>query len=91
MTKEEIEVIHKQAENGGKAKIALEVLKSVIHDIIEDSKDEFSKIPLANYQNIDNNKIYVLLSRIEVSRLILLEIRRRIDDGERAQKLINGE
>lgn len=90
--REELEVIHKEIENGGKAKIALEVLDSVINEIIENSKNEFAKISLANYQKNDNNYIWMLLSHIEVAKKIQNLIRMRIDNGERAaSKLINGE
>lgn len=92
MTREELEVIHKQIDSGGKAEIALEVLDTVIDKIIEDSKEEFANLPLDYYQNIDNTKIYVIKSRINVARTIGTEIRKIIDDGERARnKLINGE
>lgn len=92
ISREELEVIHKEIENGGKAKIALEVLDSVINEIIENSKNEFAKISLANYQKNDNNYIWMLLSHIEVAKKIQNLIRMRIDNGERAaSKLINGE
>ncbi len=92
ISREELEVIHKEIENGGKAKIALEVLDSVINEIIENSKNEFAKISLANYQKNDNNYIWMLLSHIEVAKKIQNLIRMRIDNGERAaDKLINGE
>ena len=92
ISREELEVIHKEIENGGKAKIALEVLDSVINEIIENSKNEFAKISLANYQKNDNNYIWMLLANIEVAKKIQNLIRMRIDNGERAaDKLINGE
>lgn len=92
MTREELEVIHKQIKNGQNAEIALDVLDAVLNEIVEESKNEFANLPLAYYQNIDNNKIYVLLSRINIARDIGLKIRMKIDEGERAKSiLINGE
>lgn len=80
--------LEKEVCEGESAEIAKSLLDRITNEIIEECKEEFSTIPINNYQNYDNTPIFVLQLKIRVAKEIQDAISRRIADGNSAKKLL---
>lgn len=76
---------------GNHASSAMFIIDSITSDIINEAKDEFEKMPILDYQDIDKRSIFVLQLKMEIAKTIQTRIKRYISDGLRAEKEIAGE
>jgi formaldehyde-activating enzyme involved in methanogenesis len=84
-TPEEIERMIQQVEFGKKAEVVKEVVDAIAEGIIERCKNEFSTMPLIDYQNIDNRQVFMLQLEMKVARDFKTAINTAILNGEEAE------
>jgi hypothetical protein len=88
LTKEERDLMLKQIDFGKKAKTVKEVIDTLADSIIERCKNEFSTMPLIDYQNIDNRPVFMLQLEMQVARDFKTAINKAILNGEEAEETL---
>ena len=76
---------------GNHASSAKFIIDEITDGIIEEAKNDFEKLPILDYQDIDKRAIFVLQLKMEVAKTIQARVKSYIAEGEKARKEIAGE
>ncbi len=88
LTAKDYEKLQGMREFGRKAEIAMEVLEILTNRVIEQCKSEFSTMPLINYQNIDNSRLFMLQFEMKAARDLRTAIEIALLDGKDAEETL---
>ncbi len=73
---------------GQKVELVAEVLKILTNRAIEQCKNEFSTLPVINYQNIDNSRLFMLQFEMKAARDLQTAIEIAILNGKDAEETL---
>jgi phage FluMu gp28-like protein len=81
----ERDLLQKTKEFGRKADVVREVVSAISDSIVERCKNEFSTMPVLDYQNIDNRAIIMLQLQMKVARDFKTAVDTAILNGHEAE------
>lgn len=78
-----------EEEDGNAAKLVKDLIFKFCDKTIEDCKEKFSTLSTNNYQNLDNNVIFVLQLNIGMAKELKAFVENTIINGEQATARLN--
>ncbi|GAB1353156.1 hypothetical protein MASR1M12_18900 [Erysipelotrichia bacterium] len=81
----ERDLLQKTKEFGRKADVVRDVVSAISDSIVERCKNEFSTMPVLDYQNIDNRAIIMLQLQMKVARDFKTAVDTAILNGQEAE------
>lgn len=81
----ERDLLQKTKEFGRKADVVRDVVSAISDSIVERCKNEFSTMPVLDYQNIDNRAIIMLQLQMKVARDFKTAVDTAILNGHEAE------
>ena len=88
LTREAREELIKIRERGQSLEPLEEAIESITSSIIDRCKEEFSTMEPVCYQNIDNNRVFMLQLEMKVARQIITAVKVAIVDAQQAEEIL---
>lgn len=90
LNREAREELIRLKESGQSFEPLQEAFKKIIDSIIEDCKNEFSTMEPIYYQNIDDNRVFMLQLEMKMARRIMTAVETAILEAEQAEETLKG-
>lgn len=90
LTREAREELIRLKEYGQSLEPLQEAFGKITDSIIEECKKEFSTMEPICYQNIDNNRVFMLQLQMKVARRIMTAVETAVMEAEQAEETLKG-
>lgn len=88
LSQKEIEELKEEIAFGKKAEVVSEVIHKLCNSIIERCKNEFATLPIIDYQNIDNSRVFMLQFEMKIAKDFATAIDAAIYSGQSAEQTL---